>query len=265
MTEDDVELAIYSLKDHMTFLRYNERPVDMMLRYLEHYFDPDHSTPETCLSITAAYEGARLSHDHGRQYAYVKQSLLLWREVQRNFLRLWALADQDLLDADRQYKLQHTGQGLNRVQPCPRVGRAFTEILANVQRQAGRWIGSSAVHLGDRNVPNALMFIDKYTQVPRIINPVIQVLESIPKLAQSYREVKELIDNSGGQDRLRLYILRDFFRHAFDGSGADNFFDAGSCIDGRLTSAWNWCSTIEKKPYYPIFLLSGFTGFDGKF
>ncbi|RCH80541.1 hypothetical protein CU097_000100, partial [Rhizopus azygosporus] len=35
------------------------------------------------------------------------------------------------------------------------------------------------------------------------------------------------------------------------------------CIDGRLTSAWNWCSQIEKKPYFPIFLLAGFTGFDG--
>lgn len=31
------------------------------------------------------------------------------------------------------------------------------------------------------------------------------------------------------------------------GSGADNFFDAGSCIDGRLTSAWQWCSKLEKK------------------
>jgi hypothetical protein len=36
-----------------------------------------------------------------------------------------------------------------------------------------------------------------------------------------------------------LSIAVDFFRSAFDGSGADNFFDAGSCIDGRLTSAWN--------------------------
>jgi hypothetical protein len=52
---------------------------------------------------------------------------------------------------------------------------------------------------------------------------------------------------------------------AFDGSGADNFFDAGSCIDGRLTSAWNWCSKIEKKAYYPVFLLTGFIGFDGDF
>ena len=34
-----------------------------------------------------------------------------------------------------------------------------------------------------------------------------------------------------------------------DGSGADNFYDAGSCIDGRLTSAWNWCSKLAKKPY----------------
>lgn len=40
-------------------------------------------------------------------------------------------------------------------------------------------------------------------------------------------------------------------------TGADNFFDAGSCIDGRLTSAWNWCSTLEKKRYFPVFLLAG--------
>ena len=52
---------------------------------------------------------------------------------------------------------------------------------------------------------------------------------------------------------------------AFDGSGADNFFDAGSCIDGRLTSAWNWCSMLADKPFYPLFQLAGFTGFDGSF
>lgn len=44
----------------------------------------------------------------------------------------------------------------------------------------------------------------------------------------------------GGASTLLLTILSDFFRFAFDGSGADNFEDAGSCIDGRLTSAWNW-------------------------
>ena len=35
--------------------------------------------------------------------------------------------------------------------------------------------------------------------------------------------------------------------------------------DGRLTSAWNWCSKVEKKPYFSTFQLAGFMGFDGKY
>jgi len=49
------------------------------------------------------------------------------------------------------------------------------------------------------------------------------------------------------------------------GSGADNFYDAGSCIDGRLTSAWNWCNQLPEKPYFVVFKLTGFSGFDGQF
>lgn len=64
-------------------------------------------------------------------------------------------------------------------------------------------------------------------------------------------------DEFGSADGCAREILGDFFRHGFDGSGADNFFDAGSCIDGRLTSAWNWCSSLEKKRYFPVFLLTG--------
>ena len=44
---------------------------------------------------------------------------------------------------------------------------------------------------------------------------------------------------------------------------ADNDMDAGSCVDGRLTSAWNWCQNLKSKEFYPIFLLAGFTSFDG--
>ena len=133
------------------------------------------------------------------------------------------------------------------------------------------------------------MFIDKYTQVPRILAPVVLAVEQIDKLAQDPGLGAYINSSFGGTERcvwraalhgvgcacvdarrcdpllcrLKRTILTDFFRHAFDGSGADNFFDAGSCIDGRLTSAWNWCSQIEKKAYYPIFKLAGFNGFDG--
>ena len=69
----------------------------------------------------------------------------------------------------------------------------------------------------------------------------------------------------GSKHQAKMTILCDFFKHGFDGSGGDNSFDAGSCIDGRLTSSWNWCSKIEKKPYYPLFMLAGFNGFDGDF
>jgi len=119
------------------------------------------------------------------------------------------------------------------------------------------------VHLGDHNVPNALMFIDKYTQVPRILNPVALVISSLDDLVKNDDGLREYVERSfGGAERCRKTILCDFFRHAFDGSGADNFFDAGSCIDGRLTSCWNWCSRLEKKEYFCAFQLCEHSGFD---
>lgn len=59
-------------------------------------------------------------------------------------------------------------QGLNRVQQAPSVSRAMHAVLHRCQQRLGTWVGSSVVHLGDHNVPNALMFIDKYTQVPSL-------------------------------------------------------------------------------------------------
>ena len=246
-----VEQVIYSISDVNTFFRYNREPVDKLIDYLHKYFGEDGGKGD--LGIAEGEGGSRLTHSHKRQFAFVLQSLTLWREVLHEIFRLWSFAEADLLDVkNNPYELMETGQGWQRVQKAPRVLAAMNRIICRIQRQLqDKWIGSSIVHLGDKNVPNALLFIDKYMQVPRILTPLVLVLD-------------RLQTSSFGSQQVIMEILRDFFRHAFDGSGADNFFEAGSCIDGRLTSAWNWCSQIEQKPYFPLFLLSGFSGFDGK-
>jgi len=267
LTEDAVEQCVYSLGDHSTYLRFNREPCDRLIQLLKEHFHPDEIREgdlECSLAIEEGKDGARLSHSHQRQYTFVLQSMTLWREVLDNMFQLWHLAEEDLLDEEHAYNLTHTGQGLHRVQKSPRSVVAVQKILAKVQRKVGGWIGSSTVHLGDHNVPNALMFIDKYIQVPRFLGPLVLTLDKIPQLANMSDGMQGYVGHFGGVKRLMKIILADFFRHAFDGSGADNFFDAGSCIDGRLTSAWNWCSCIEQKPYFPIFLLTGFHGFDGK-
>jgi hypothetical protein len=70
--------------------------------------------------------------------------------------------------------------------------------------------------------------------VPRILNPVVSVLEELPRLTAKDPRVREYVCAAfGSVEGCRKAILTDFFRHAFDGSGADNMFDAGSCVDGR--------------------------------
>ena len=75
--------------------------------------------------------------------------------------RLWSLAEQDLLSPDFTYRLRDTGQGLNRVQAAPKTSHMMHAILNRAQKSIGSWVGSSVIHMGDHNVPNALMFIGK--------------------------------------------------------------------------------------------------------
>ena len=103
------------------------------------------------------------------------------------------------------------------------------------------------------------MFIDKYCQIPHILTPVASCIDKLPTLVDDQAFHAYVTQEWSSVEGLRKQILSDFFKHAFDGSGDDG----GSCIDGRLTSAWNWCSKLTKKPYYYVFMFTGFQGFDG--
>lgn len=267
ITEDDIKWCLYSIGDNRSYLLQNRDPVQRMIRYLKKYFGPDAPRNEQySLAIYGGQDGSRLTHSHERQYDYVLQSLTLWREILNDMFRLWYLAEEDMLDPSCPYKLEDTGQGLQRVQQSPRVADAMRDLLFRTQSKLGSWVGSSVVHLGDKNVPNALHFLDKYTQVSRILNPIVLCLDRLPELCTENEKTQQFIEEVfGGVEKCRMDICHDFFRSAFDGSGADNFFDAGSCIDGRLTSAWNWCSMVTSKRFFPVLKLSGFLSFDGDF
>ncbi|KAF5359032.1 hypothetical protein D9758_004898 [Tetrapyrgos nigripes] len=284
LTQENLRQCLYSIGDNHAFLRANRDPCDRVIAYLKEHFHPTQAKDsKSSLAIRSGKGGARLSHDHRKlclycfrplllaqssksqkkQYAYVLQSLTLWREILHDMFHLWSLAEEDLLSDTISYRLRDTGQGLNRVQASPKTSRMMHSILHKAQKSVGSWVGSSVIHMGDHNVPNALLFIDKYTQIYRILLPICNTLSQIPSLMEKPALRSYIEDEFGSAENLAREILGDFFRHGFDGSGADNFFDAGSCIDGRLTSAWNWCSNLEKKRFFPVFLLSGFIGFDG--
>lgn len=262
LSEGDIVRCLDSLADSNSYILSNRHPVDKMIGYLHRFFTRDVEEDEFSLAIRSGFGGACLTHNHPTQFTFVDQSLHLWREIQHEMFRLWEMADKDLLCAQR-YSLVDTGQGYQRMLSCPCVGKVMSQILDTVRRKVdGGWVGLSVVHLGDRDVPNALIFIDKYTQVPRILAPIVQTIERLHEFeAGNDPALAKFVEHFGGLEKLCKMILRDFFRYGFDGSGDDG----GSCIDGRLTSAWNWCSKIEKKEYYPVFLMTGFYGFDGSF
>ena len=67
---------------------------------------------------------------------------------------------------------------------------------------------------------------DKYSQVYRILLPICTTLSKIETLDSP--ALKQYIQSEfGSTEELYRVILCDFFRHGFDGSGADNFYDAG--------------------------------------
>ncbi|RNE99250.1 hypothetical protein TraAM80_08390 [Trypanosoma rangeli] len=260
-----VERCLRSIDDVEHFLENNLRPLRWLRRVLNEEFLPQEGDKAHDLSIRAGFRGARFSHDHRRHCQYVAESLTMWENVQRHIFDFWQVSEDDmLLDGGGHYSFVNTGQGYHRMCRAPKSYARMARCVAETEQEMGGWVGIKVIHLGDRDVPNPLVFIDKYTVIPRIVQPIMHTILELEKIfapgsLEEYPGLRNLLRAKfHSYAALRTMILSDFFRHAFDGSGDDG----GSCIDGRLTSAWNWCHQLEKKPYYDAFVLTGFSGFD---
>ena len=77
-----------------------------------------------------------------------------------------------------------------------------------MQQRCGSWVGLSVVHLGDRDVPNALIFIDKYTQVSRILTPIVQCIESLRHLVEDPPFHSYVSQEWGSIEGLRLQVRK---------------------------------------------------------
>ena len=145
LNTEKLRQCIYSIGDNHAFLRVNRDPCEKMIGYLKQHFTSSKPADGRSLAIRSGKGGARLSHDHSTQYAYVIQSLTLWREILNDFFHLWSLAEQDLTSSSTIYRLRDTGQGLNRIQPAPKTSRSMHAILNRAQRSIGSWVGSSVI------------------------------------------------------------------------------------------------------------------------
>lgn len=82
LSQENVRQCLYSIGDNHAFLRTNRDPCERMIGYLQQFFHPTQAKDtNSSLAIRNGKGGARLSHDHSKQYAYVLQSLTLWREI----------------------------------------------------------------------------------------------------------------------------------------------------------------------------------------
>lgn len=106
---ESIRQCLYSIGDNHAFLRAsifqylvlqhvhlmhcagtNRDPCEHIIMYLKQYFHPTQSKDsKTNLAIRSGKGGARLSHDHSKQYAYVMQSLTLWREILHGALHMF--------------------------------------------------------------------------------------------------------------------------------------------------------------------------------
>jgi hypothetical protein len=101
-TQEDILRCLYSISDNNSFLLFNRDPVDRMIEYLHTYFRPDYAEVGASLAISGGLAGARLTHNHERQFHYVLQSLTLWREISHDVSAMspcngYTVAERDVM------------------------------------------------------------------------------------------------------------------------------------------------------------------------
>ena len=89
LNSEDIHLCLYSICDNNSFLNSNRVPIDKVIGYLQTFFEPSKIQKGYSLSIISGQDGARLSHNHERQFYFALQSLTLWRDIVDDMFRLW--------------------------------------------------------------------------------------------------------------------------------------------------------------------------------
>ena len=179
-SKEHVKQVMYALDDRNVGVAQNAAPVATMIALLKKYFSPgkvDECGLARCLAIHEGVDGSRLTHEHEKQYHYVLQSLTFWKHVLTDMSHLWVTMEGDMLQTE--YTLAHTGQGVNRIVHCPALYKEVQAVLEKAKQELGGWVGSSRIHMGDHQVPNGLHFIDKYTQIPSILQPILRTLSNL--------------------------------------------------------------------------------------
>jgi hypothetical protein len=114
LTQEKICQCLYSIGDNHAFLRTNRDPCDRMIHYLKTHFHPTQAKESKhSLAIRSGKGGARLSHDHAKQFAFVLQSLTLWREILHG-MSLVSLVNLGLMLAAQTC----SGCGLSRSKTC---------------------------------------------------------------------------------------------------------------------------------------------------
>ncbi|EPY26412.1 hypothetical protein AGDE_11350 [Angomonas deanei] len=175
-----LERCLRSADDVRQFLLGNARPLEKLISYVKKDFEELSSSDPHNISIQSGKDGACFTQSHSTHAKYVIESLTLWMNVQGKIFDVWEAAETDMLvEGKGNYSIVNTGQGYHRMCSAPVSYRVMSSLVRETEAQLGGWVGIKVIHLGDRDVPNPLVFIDKYSVIPKIVTPIVHVLDEL--------------------------------------------------------------------------------------